>query len=100
MDQRRMDTFAPTDLADLFTSTTIMDQVADCIFITDAKGCIVYVNPTFERLTGYTNAEAIGQTPAFLNSGQHPPEVFRDMWRQISAGQSFRFIFTNRLKDG
>src|SRR5688572_2072782 len=95
-----MDTLPLTDVAGLLTSTAIMDQVADCIYITDAKGDIVYVNPAFETLTGYSRAEAIGATPAILNSGQHPPEVFRDMWSQISTGQSFRFIFTNRLKDG
>ena len=95
-----MDTLPLVDISGLLTTTTIMDQVADCIYITDVEGCIVYVNPTFERLTGYSRAEAIGQTPAILNSGVHPPAVFGDMWKQISSGESFRFIFTNRLKDG
>ena len=95
-----METFALTDVAALLNTTAILDQVADCIFITDAEGHIVYVNPMFERSTGYSREEAIGQTPALLNSGAHPPEVFRDMWKQISEGRSFRFLFTNRLKDG
>lgn len=95
-----MDTLPHVDIAGLFTSTAIMDQVGDSIFITDLEGCIVYVNPAFERLTGYSRAEAIGQTPAILNSGQHPPEVFNDMWNQLSTGEGFRFIFVNRLKDG
>ena len=87
-------------LLPLLETTAILDQVADSIFITDSDGQIVYVNSAFERSTGYGREEAIGQTPALLNSGAHPPEVFQDMWKQIANGQSFRFIFTNRLKDG
>src|SRR3954451_13195670 len=95
-----MDTFDLKDIAGLLKTTAILDQVADCVFITDAEGKIVYVNPAFERETGYSRAEAIGQTPALLSSGAHPPEVFHEMWKQISAGEPFGFIFTNRLKDG
>ena len=45
-------------------------QVAESIVITDLDAKIVYVNPAFERLTGYTREEVLGQNPRVLKSGQ------------------------------
>src|SRR6185369_11454457 len=81
-------------------STALFDQIGDSILVTNHEGVIVYVNKAFEAMTGYSAAEAIGQTPAILSSGQHPPEVFADMWSTIRAGKTFRFIFLNRRKNG
>ena len=35
----------------------------------DQNGVITYVNPAFEKIYGYTAAEAIGQTPRLIKSG-------------------------------
>src|ERR1035437_3292583 len=48
---------------------TAVDQAAETIVITDLNGTIQYANPAFERITGYTVAEVIGQNPRILKSG-------------------------------
>jgi diguanylate cyclase (GGDEF)-like protein/PAS domain S-box-containing protein len=66
----------------------------------DADGVIRYANAAFEEMTGYTAGEAIGQSAAILASGSHPDAVFADMWKTLRAGKPFRFVFSNRRKDG
>ena len=48
---------------------------------------IQYVNPTFERITGYTKAEALGQNPRFLKGGEHDGEFYGSMWKTITDGR-------------
>ncbi len=79
---------------------TAIEQAAEAVVITDAGGVIEYVNPAFEKTTGYTRAEAIGQTPRVLKSGQHDLEFYRRMWSTLVRGQSWSGRFTNRRKDG
>ena len=52
-----------------------VEQSPASILITDTKGNIEYVNATFERVTGYTREEAIGENPRFLKSGEVSPET-------------------------
>jgi PAS domain-containing protein len=55
-----------------------IEQAADLVVITDTCGVIEYVNPAFEKLTGYSRAEAIRQTPRILKSGEQNAEFYRD----------------------
>lgn len=75
-------------------------QAGDAIAIASAAGIIEFVNPAFERDTGYSAGEAIGQTPNILNSGTHPSEFFSALWKTIRRGEVFREVFTNRRKNG
>jgi PAS domain S-box-containing protein len=77
-----------------------IEQSADSVFITNRRGVIEYVNPAFEQMSGYTRAEAVGETPRLVNSGQHDPRFFSALWEAILAGRVFRTIVTNRAKDG
>ncbi len=61
---------------------------------------IEYVNPAFERLTGYTKEEAIGDTPRILKSGVHEQKVYEELWTTILAGNVFRAEMVNRKKSG
>jgi len=70
------------------------------ILITDPEGIIEYVNPAFERLTGYTTAEAIGKTPSILKSGQQDEEFYTGLWEQITAGEVWEAELTNQTKHG
>ncbi|MCX7010937.1 MAG: PAS domain S-box protein, partial [Kiritimatiellaeota bacterium] len=67
---------------------------------TDTLGAIQYVNPAFERLSGYTSTEVLGRNPRCLKSGKQDPEFYRAMWAALVAGQTWRGHFTNRRKDG
>ncbi len=77
-----------------------VEQTADAVFITDRQGGITYVNPAFEEMTGYTLAEALGQTPRLVKSGRHDRAFFAQLWRTILAGRTFRGVITNRRKGG
>ena len=79
---------------------TAVEQAAETIEITDAQGTIVYVNPSFERTTGYSREEALENSPNILKSGQHDETFYRDLWQTISSGTVWKGHFINRKKDG
>lgn len=77
-----------------------LEQAGDCIFITDTDGAILYVNSAFERITGYTREEAIGQNPRILKSGKKNEEFYRELWKTLLRGEVWQGRLTNRRKDG
>ena len=77
-----------------------IEQSADAVVITDADARIEYVNPAFERATGYMRDEVLGQNPRILKSGVQEPAFYAAMWAALSSGQSFVGDLTNRRKDG
>ena len=78
----------------------VIEQAAERIVITDRQGTIVYVNPTFERVTGFSRAEALGQTPRIVKSGHHTREFYQQLWSMLLDGQPFRARFVNKRKNG
>jgi len=79
---------------------TAVEQSAEAIVITDATGTIVYVNPAFEKSSGYTRAEALGKNPRFLKSGKHDAEFYRRMWETLLHGEMWTGHLSNKRKDG
>ena len=79
---------------------TAIEQTAESVVITDPDVNIVYVNPAFERITGYTGAEVIGRNPRILQSGLQAPEFYADMWSTLTAGATWAGELINRRKDG
>jgi diguanylate cyclase (GGDEF)-like protein/PAS domain S-box-containing protein len=77
-----------------------VEQCPDAVLVTDPAARIVYVNPAFERMTGYTPAELAGRTPAVLKSGLHEADFYRELWSVLLAGREFRALFANRRKNG
>lgn len=78
----------------------LVEHSPDAVLVTDAHGAIEYVNPTFERLTGYRAHEVLGRTPAVLRSGKHDARFYRRLWRRLRSGATYRGVFTNRRKNG
>ncbi len=72
----------------------------EVIMITDPEGKIQYVNPAFEKITGYSRAEAIGQTPRLLNSGHQDELFYRELWDTIASGKIWTGRMVNKKKDG
>jgi two-component system, cell cycle sensor histidine kinase and response regulator CckA len=79
---------------------TAVEQAAEAIVITDNRGTIQYVNPAFERITGYSEEEAIGQNPRLLKSGEHDKKFYKQMWETIQGGHVWSGCLVNRRKDG
>jgi PAS domain S-box-containing protein len=69
------------------------------IMMTDIEGTIEYVNPKFTEVTGYTLEEVIGKNPRLLNSGEHKPEVFANLWKTILSGNNWQGELRNRRKN-
>jgi len=78
----------------------IIEQAGDNIMVTDVEGKILYINPAFEKTTGFTKEEVIGQTPRILQSGRHGKEYYHTLWKTILAGKIFRATTINKNKKG
>ena len=77
-----------------------IERSTEAVFMTDIRGEIIYVNPAFENVYGYRQAEALGQTPRILKSGVLDPEFYRSFWetllnKGVAAGEVI-----NKAKDG
>ncbi len=79
---------------------TVVRQSSEIVVITDPEGVIEYVNPAFEAVTGWSEAEALGQHTRMLKSGVHPDSFYAGMWRTITSGAPWRGRMTNRRRDG
>jgi PAS domain S-box-containing protein len=77
-----------------------IEQVEESIIITDTKGSILYVNPAFEKVTGYSREEAVGNNPRILKSGRHPDLFYQTMWKTLRKGETWSGDFVNKRKDG
>jgi PAS domain S-box-containing protein len=80
--------------------TAALEAAANGIDITDRDGTILWVNPAYTSLTGYTAEEAIGQNPRILKSGKHDQAFYRDLWETILSGRVWAKEIINRRKDG
>lgn len=78
----------------------VSEWSGDAVVITDKKGVIVYVNPVFEALTGYSKDELLGHTHARIKANVHEPEFFATMWQTLHANKTYRGQFVNLRKDG
>lgn len=72
------------------------------IMITDTNGSMIYVNPAWSQVYGYTCSEAVGQTPRLLRSKHQGDDFYREMWKQIQNPEigHFKGELINQSKDG
>lgn len=67
---------------------------------TDLQGRILYCNPAFIEVSGYTREELLGQPHNMIRHPDMPEEAFRDMWQTIESGQPWSGLVKNRRKNG
>ncbi|WP_190294571.1 bifunctional diguanylate cyclase/phosphodiesterase [Pseudomonas caricapapayae] len=84
----------------LHLAATVFESTAEGVLITDTDQRINAVNRAFTEITGYSEAEAIGQTPRLLASGQHDSAFYASMWHQLAAEGHWQGEISNRRKDG
>ncbi len=77
-----------------------VEQSPVSVVMTDPNGCIEYVNPKFIQITGYTQAEILGQNARVLKSGQAPAETFAKLWQTITTGLVWQGELLNKKKNG
>jgi len=78
----------------------VVEQSFNAIILTDCDAVIEYVNPAFEKISGFSSQEAVGKTPSITKSGQHSPSYYQEMWKTLLQGQSWKGDFINKAKDG
>jgi len=86
--------------AQLRLQAAALESTANSVVISDKSGRILWANPAFTTLTGYSVEEAIGQTLEILDSGKQPRAFFEMMRKTISDGQVWHGEIINRRKDG
>ena len=79
---------------------TAVEQAAESVIISDRKGTIHYVNPAFERLSGFSSEDIVGKNFRILKSESHDETFYREMWQTISSGTAWSGRISNRMKDG
>ena len=80
--------------------SAVVERSKEAVLITTVDGTIVYSNPAFTEITGYTCEQAVGRNPRFLKSGRQDAAFYRNLWDILSAGKIWHGEMTNRRQDG
>lgn len=77
-----------------------VEQSSESVMIANTRAEIEYVNPAFERVSGYRREEVIGKNPRILQGGDQPASFYEAMWATLLDGRVWAADFVNRRKDG
>ncbi|MFP4683413.1 MAG: nitrogen fixation negative regulator NifL [Ectothiorhodospira sp.] len=77
-----------------------VEQSSMAISITDARARILYANPAFTRVTGYTAPEVIGCNESILSDRHTPELVYETLWGRLRQLQPWTGRLVNRRRDG
>ncbi|TDV49076.1 periplasmic sensor diguanylate cyclase/phosphodiesterase [Pseudomonas graminis] len=81
-------------------AATVFESTAEGVLITDTRQRINAVNRAFSEITGYSELEALGNTPSLLASGLHDSAFYAAMWYQLTAEGHWQGEISNRRKNG
>lgn len=84
----------------LLLLSAAIHSAGEAVIVTDVQFAIEYVNPAFERISGYVADEVLGATTAILNGDQHTDNFYWNVLHTIKAGQVWSGRLTNKRKDG
>ncbi len=99
-ERRELTRHLETELSYRRTAQTVFDSTTEGVLVSDHDNCIIQVNPAFIRTTGYSEAEAIGQTPHLLSSGRHDSAFYQQMWQTLLNEGVWQGEIWNRRKNG
>lgn len=85
---------------ELELAASVFKESMEAIIICDAHSTIIRVNPEFCNITGYSEPEAIGQTPKLLKSGQHDRGFYESLWSSLDKQGYWRGEIINKRKNG
>lgn len=81
----------------------VIDASQDGIVVAEQEGednILIYVNPAFERMTGYTSVETLYQDCRFLQNGVRDEPALQRIRAAIDNGKPCREVLLNYRKDG
>ncbi|RMD99367.1 MAG: PAS domain S-box protein [Bacteroidetes bacterium] len=86
--------------AELRRLAAVVEQASESILVTDTEGRIQYVNPAFEKITGYAAEEVIGQNQQILKFGIQDESYYNEMWEALWSGRTWSGRYVSKRKDG
>ncbi|MCK5916527.1 MAG: diguanylate cyclase, partial [Deltaproteobacteria bacterium] len=81
-------------------SAEVFESTIEGIIITDESGVILAVNQAFCEITGYAEADVLGENPRILQSDQHDTIFYQEMWQSLIDNGRWRGEIWNRRKTG
>ncbi|GAB3399854.1 EAL domain-containing protein [Massilia agilis] len=79
---------------------TALEHIADGVMVIDLNGKIIATNPAFTQITGYTEAEALGQQSSLTSSKRHDERFYDALWRDLAETGFWRGEIWNARKNG
>ncbi|MFC5694746.1 phosphodiesterase DibA [Pseudomonas sp. GCM10022186] len=81
-------------------AAAVFDSTQEGVLVTDAESRIVHVNRAFARITGFEEAEVLGENPRIFSSGRHAQAFYQAMWNALENRREWSGEVWNRRKDG
>ncbi len=78
----------------------VVERVSHAVVITDADNRILYVNPAYEKMSGFKLSHVMGKKPSISKSGRHGPEFYRKMWAALEKDRHWEGEIWDRHEDG
>jgi diguanylate cyclase (GGDEF)-like protein/PAS domain S-box-containing protein len=81
-------------------AATVLEHIADGVMVIDLNGMIVATNPAYTRITGYTEAEAVGQHSSLTRGKAHGDAFYENLWRELADSGFWRGEIQSMRKNG
>jgi diguanylate cyclase (GGDEF)-like protein/PAS domain S-box-containing protein len=76
------------------------ENTSEGMVISDTNGFIITVNSAFEKISGYTEGEAVGKKMSLVKSGQHDEAFYKKLWSSLKNEGQWTGEIWNRRKNG
>ena len=86
--------------ANLRQAAAVFDSTREGVVITDLEPRIIAVNRAYTEITGYTEPEALGRNPSYLQSGRQDESFFQSLWASLTCHGYWQGEIWNRRKNG
>ncbi len=81
-------------------AAAVFENTREAVMMVSANRRIQMVNKAFTQMTGYSETQIIGQSPAILQSNQHSKNFYKAMWRTIRTVGHWQGELISRRADG
>lgn len=77
-----------------------IEQASEVFLIADPEGVIQYVNPAFEKVTGYSRDETLGRHFGVLQNGNHDPSIYQMIMETVALDGVWNGHYVTQNKHG